>query len=319
MKKIITFLLSAALIMNYVNLAAQNPYCEWDSKHRAANITNITDLILNEREGCSFKFLLKDPTTAGWSAENSIIISVDGVDFDVLKLPWGTPYAEEIRVLPSGEIQFSWTGFFNPARHCFEIYNSLNERIFESPFPGLYEGVFLTYQNECIECIPITDFEGEYNSENKQVNLAWKAPESDDLIRFDIFRNDILIAHLPPSIVFYSDNTAELEDGDYKYCAVPVYPSECTFDEKCFKTYINIGVKNYKDNILVYPNPANNIVTISGIDVANVKIFNNIGQLLLNEYNTNEINASKLTNGIYILSIETLTGNTIQKKLIINH
>jgi len=70
---------------------------------------------------------------------------------------------------------------------------------------------------------------------------------------------------------------------------------------------------------LYYPNPVNNAVHISGADIANVKVFNNIGQLILNEYNTNEINASKLTNGIYILSIETLTGNTIQKKIIINH
>jgi hypothetical protein len=51
--------------------------------------------------------------------------------------------------------------------------------------------------------------------------------------------------------------------------------------------------------------------------VLEAKIYNNIGQLILNQYNTNIIDVSELTNGIYILSIETSTKTTIQKKIII--
>jgi len=297
--------------MNYVNLSA-NDYIYSENEQKSYVTTRIED------ELCNFRFLLYDTIGFGWVPSANIGITVDGIDYGLVRLEWGESYAEEIVPLPSGEVQLTWFGSFS-LRYIFEVYNSVDELLYISSYP-LYEGVFLTYQNECIECLPLTDFEGIYIAEEHQVNLNWTAPESADLVGFDIYRNDELIDHLPPSTVSYSDNTAELEEGDYKYCVVPIYPSVCTLEDKCFETYIkNVGIINYKDNITIYPNPANNIVNISGIDVANVKIFNNIGQLILNEYNINEINVSKLTNGIYILSVETSTGNTIQKKLIINH
>jgi len=170
-----------------------------------------------------------------------------------------------------------------------------------------------------VDCLPITDFEGEYIPENHQVNLTWIAPESTDLIGFDIFRNDVLIDSLPPSVVVFSDNTEELENGDYKYCVVPVYPIECDLDEECFETKINVGIKNYNDNITIYPNPANTLINISGDKVLEVRIYNNMGQLILTQQNTNTINVSGLINGIYLLSAEVSTGQIIQKTVIINH
>ena len=332
MKKTIIFLLSAALIMNYVNLAAQNPFCERLGSPGERNTLKPTTKITHnngqkhnhsthfEEEGCNFKFLLEAVNGVGWSSSNGIQISVDGVDYGIVTLPFGGGgYDEVIKKLPSGGMQFKWLGFFDYVKHCFEIYNSSDSLIYKSDLYIPPDEVFLTYLNECMECLPITDLKGEYNPDIKQANLTWTAPESADLTGFNIYRNDELIDHLPPSTVFYSDNTAELEDGDYKYCVVPVYPIECTLDEECFETYIsNVGIVDYKDNILIYPNPANNAVHISGADVISVKIFNNIGQLILNQHNTNTINVSKLTNGIYILSIEISTGNIIHKKIIIN-
>jgi hypothetical protein len=68
---------------------------------------------------------------------------------------------------------------------------------------------------------------------------------------------------------------------------------------------------------MIYPNPANNVVNIMGADIKNVKIYNSMGQSILNQHNTNVINVSKLQNGIYLLFIEVSQGNIIQKKIII--
>jgi len=332
MEKNSIFLFSIVLIMSFVNIYAQNPFCEILGSPVVGNTLKPTTKIIHgngqkhshsthlEEEGCNFKFLLEDPANWGWSSSNGIQISVDGVDYGIVTLPWGEGgYEEVIRKFPSGKVQFRWMGSFSLARHCFEIYNSFDSLIYKSDIT-IPDALFLTYQNECIECLPITDLKGEYIPDIKQVNLSWTAPESTELTGFDIFRNDILIVRVPASIVFYFDNTAELEDGDYKYCVIPVYPSECALDEECFETYIsNAGIVDYKDNIIVYPNPANNAVHISGADVRSIKIFNNIGQLILTQHNTNTINVSGLPNGIYILSIEISTGYIIHKKIIINH
>jgi hypothetical protein len=269
-------------------------------------------------DACNFKFLLWDNSGIGWNPITGIAITVDGVDYGFVNLAWGTASSEVIVPLPSGEVQLVWHGNFAPV-YYFEVYNSSDELIYTSP-NYLPVGLFSTYQNECPECLPLTDFEGVYIQEEKQVSLSWTAPESTALIGFDIYRNDSLIANVATSAISYSDNTAELEDGNYKYCVVPVYPFECTLDDKCFETYItNVGVKTYEDKIMIYPNPANDIINISSDMILEVKIYNNIGQLFLIQHNTNTINVSKLQNGIYILSIETLTGNITQRKIIVNH
>ena len=260
--------------MNYVNLAA-NEYIYSENEQKSSITSDL----------CNFKFILWDDSEIGWSPSTGIKITVDGIDYGFVNLLWGTSYGEVIVPLSSGEVQLVWHGGFAITYH-FEVYNSLDELIFTGTHP--LAGLFLTYQNKCIECLPIIDFEGVYNSEEHYVNLNWIAPESTDLIGFDIYRNDVLIDSLPPSTVSYIDNTEALENGDYKYCVVPVYPIECDLDEECFETPINVGIKNYKDNITIYPNPATNVITISSNRVLAVKMYNNIGQLILNEYNTNE-------------------------------
>jgi hypothetical protein len=168
-----------------------------------------------------------------------------------------------------------------------------------------------------VECLPVTDLEGAYNSETDQVNLSWIAPESTYLTGFEIYRNEELIDSLPPLTISYTDNTEALETGNYKYCVVPVYPFPCDLEETCVNIPIDVGINNYQDNILIYPNPASSAVYITGADIANVKIFNNIGQLILTQHNTNAINVSELRNGIYFLFIETSTESITQKKIII--
>jgi len=296
--------------MNIVNLSA-NGYIYRENEQKFYVTANF------EGELCEIKIFMWNTGGTGWHQSCGIEITVDGVDYGTVKLPhaFDTYEGEETVLIPSGEVIFSWAGNFQHYIYGFEIYNTLGELIYTSP-DYIPEGLFFTDQNECVECLSITDLEGVYIPEEHQVNLSWEAPESTDLIGFDIYRNDELIAHVSPSTVFYSDNTEELESGDYKYCVVPVYPAVCTLDEACFET--PMGIANYKAYITVYPNPANGMVNISGVDIASVKVFNSMGQLILNQRNTNAINVSALTNGIYIFSIELSTGYMIQKKIIIN-
>jgi len=316
MKKLLFILFFSALLLG---ANAQNPFCDKKGNSNVGELMNFHyNTISNKGEGCSFRFVLWDPANAGWSSSNRISITVDGVDYGSVTLPWGTPSDEVIKLLPSGEVQFSWVGGFSHGRHCFEIYNSSNELIYESPFPGgLPEGVFLTYQNEC--CLPLTDFEGVYIPEAKQVNLSWTAPKSVDVTSFGIYRNNILIDHVATTTNFYSDNTANLEEGDYKYCVIPVYPFSCTFEEECFETYIIVGIASttLSNQITVYPNPATHVINILGDEISEVRIYNNMGQLLFSQRNINVINVAGLTNGIYVLAVETSTGYTIHQKISI--
>ena len=59
---------------------------------------------------------------------------------------------------------------------------------------------------------------------------------------------------------------------------------------------------------LVYPNPAKEKVTIDGIEVAEVQVYNALGQLVKTVRNSNEISVSDLPEGIYLLRITNSKG-----------
>jgi hypothetical protein len=293
MKKIVIFLISAILSITYVNLSAQT------------------------EEGCSFRFVLESPSGFGWNTGYGITVTVDDVEYGFVTLPWGTPSAEETIIVPSGEVHFVWTGYtFSPNSHYFEIYNSLDELIYTSP-EMIPDYLFFIYQNECPKCIPLTDFEGEYIPETKQVNLSWTAPTSVHLTGFDIFRNDALIDHVAPTAIFYSDHTAGLAAGDYKYCVVPVYPFSCDLEDECFETTIPVGINNYSSGIRLFPNPASNVVHLSGTDRAAVKVFNSMGQLMNSYDNVNSVSVSSYKTGIYFFNVATIDGDVGVFKVVV--
>jgi len=59
---------------------------------------------------------------------------------------------------------------------------------------------------------------------------------------------------------------------------------------------------------LAYPNPAREKVTIDGIEVAEVQIYNALGQVVKTVRNSNEIKISDLTEGVYLLRITDAKG-----------
>jgi hypothetical protein len=70
--------------------------------------------------------------------------------------------------------------------------------------------------------------------------------------------------------------------------------------------------------ILVYPNPTNGTVTIGGLGVAEVKVYNVLGQLVKTVQGTNEINISNLKQGVYFVSIITENKERFIRKIVKN-
>jgi hypothetical protein len=80
----------------------------------------------------------------------------------------------------------------------------------------------------------------------------------------------------------------------------------------------NSDISNNIVNIIVYPNPAQDFISITNIDKNSlIKLFDSMGRLVvLSKNNDNVINTSNLNSGIYYLSIEK-DNNIISKKIII--
>ena len=63
--------------------------------------------------------------------------------------------------------------------------------------------------------------------------------------------------------------------------------------------------------VLVYPNPATDVLYIQGVEVAGVQVFNTMGQLMKTIQGTNEIHVNDLAPGQYLLRITSATPETV--------
>ena len=85
-----------------------------------------------------------------------------------------------------------------------------------------------------------------------------------------------------------------------------------------FTTAIATSVENdMASDVVIYPNPASEILRIGGMDVASLRIYNLSGQLLKEIRNSPEVNVSDMETGIYVVSVSDREGNNIRKMVVI--
>ena len=80
-----------------------------------------------------------------------------------------------------------------------------------------------------------------------------------------------------------------------------------------------INIKHSTFNI--FPNPAHNIVTITGENLKNISLADNSGRTVLTKDAGNnksiEIEVGHLPKGVYLLSVTTTSGYTQSEKLVV--
>jgi acetyl esterase/lipase len=95
----------------------------------------------------------------------------------------------------------------------------------------------------------------------------------------------------------------------------------CAIPLDCNYRTISVGTEELiveKDNLLVYPNPANATLFIASNDLKQIEVYNMTGELVSTAFNTNRMEVSNLPNGLYVFRLTTSTGKT-NKTIIIQH
>ena len=76
------------------------------------------------------------------------------------------------------------------------------------------------------------------------------------------------------------------------------------------------------DGVTVFPNPTNGILNVkvskSNIQIKKLYLMDVSGKIIFSSFNTKEINVGAFSKGLYFLSIETNTGKTMTKKVVVN-
>ena len=76
-----------------------------------------------------------------------------------------------------------------------------------------------------------------------------------------------------------------------------------------------LNVTEISNEVKLYPNPAKDIIKIEGIEVAEVEVYNALGQRVKIVQSTNEIDLSGLVDGVYMLRITDAEGKVYTNKI----
>ncbi len=84
----------------------------------------------------------------------------------------------------------------------------------------------------------------------------------------------------------------------------------------------NVAVEDEftEDNLSIYPNPTNDIITVQGNDIQSVQVIDNLGRVIFNETgidNQLEISLKNIANSFVIVKVETSTESYIEKVVIL--
>ena len=175
-------------------------------------------------------------------------------------------------------------------------------------------------------CYPPRNLDYEL-ANNYRIKLKWETPEPNDgFTGYYLFRKEgegeyHRIKVLGPNAVTYTDNSATTE-GDYYYRLYAYYRDlDCTSAPANRKYHPNefelhayyspTGIQENDNQVKVYPNPTQDVVTVEAEDMTSISVYNTLGQCVLQK----EIAASQtlldlqdMAPGLYLLRIVTSNG-----------
>ena len=296
-------------------------------------------------EKCDVVFQLHDAGGDGWKGAAISVTDENGQRIAVITMTEGSELTLTVPLL-SQNLTFIWNhGWY----HTNELYDTDSQCSFTIRDPEgneiyasdtLDDGPFLLYDNNCeqagLTCHPVENLDGEYqwhNGEEFGAMLTWDAPVNKTNLRyFQIYRtmgaykDDEWIAEIPfdgANSYSYFDNAFDVLQEDVYYSVNCVYVLD---DEQCESEFRDVMVtitgmkESIAQEVLLFPNPSDGLLTISGSGVMRVEVSNLLGQKV-GEFVLQDsavVNLGHCESGVYLVRIATAHGVSLHK-VSINH
>lgn len=178
----------------------------------------------------------------------------------------------------------------------------LNENALESKMSFYSMVIFAEdYHHHSVRVSTNPDIEALYNGEWDEV---WVDVEPLDMEYVEINIDLSEYAGQTIYIAFYKKG-----DNGPGWCIDDIHVEAFTDD---------LVGENNAVSLNIFPNPANDFVTVSGENLDNLEVYNAVGQLVMNIniQNENKINIANLESGVYFFSIIDKNGNKVVKKVV---
>ncbi|MBQ6771664.1 MAG: T9SS type A sorting domain-containing protein [Bacteroidales bacterium] len=170
------------------------------------------------------------------------------------------------------------------------------------------------------ECFPVRNLEAETFGDMPKVVLKWIGPipgSTGNLSGYRIMKDGMLLETLQHPLFEYTDLDVDF-DETHVYIVIAVFDDGCErASEPLSVTVLWDAVQEHVKEAKVYPNPANNLLHVEGARLAQVEVFNIMGQSVLRICeNFEDIDISRLQNGIYFVCLKTNDGEKSVKLVV---
>lgn len=169
--------------------------------------------------------------------------------------------------------------------------------------------IHMVKASDCTD-LEVINLRNGANNENMEINLNIFPGPGPDIDPTEIYNN----------VCIEIDNGESAQNNQLPYSEWEISHHHVSYQllEDC--TLGNKEIKNY--GLMLYPNPASNIVTVSNITpIKEITIFDSIGRTVLqkkcNENNTITLDISSLQAGNYIVKVGTAEGSATEKLITI--
>jgi len=143
------------------------------------------------------------------------------------------------------------------------------------------------------------------NGIDNSFNLRGYIEENNGVLGTMVFRDGVCLTPKPVKTNAFLDESAKQE---YEYCIRKVYSYDVNDAERFAMSCptcatIEDVVEVTENGIGVYPNPASDVITIEGVEVNDVVIYNSLGQMVEVLDATQNVDVRNYTSGIYMMVI----------------
>ncbi len=270
---------------------------------------------------CTWKVIGQTSNFQGWNGGKIQVKNSFGTVMQEITLTSATPISQPI-AMPEGNVTFSWVTPNTAVNNLtINIKNSANTSVYS--FTGNSNQIpatLYTGNNDCAGCEPPTGLAAEYQwtSEGFGTLLSWSYdadPQSFKVYRSENGIDYEVVATVDKTLREYFDITDDAGSYYYKVTAFRSYCESTPAWAGDDYDYVHVEVTSVSENgddaLVVYPNPANTLMSIEAEGLQQVTIHNVMGQVVMRQQCSEDgvvINTSSLASGLYTISVKTQQG-----------
>ena len=154
-------------------------------------------------------------------------------------------------------------------------------------------------------CDPVKELVVVYSTECDKATVAWSAPTTAFQPKFNVYRDDTMIAEAIEETIFVDDSFDGTVGYTWSVETVCLTMSSSKVSQSMPHCYV--GIDETISDVFIYPNPASQTVTIQVNQFQKVEIYNPVGQLI-EVKNNPVVDVSNYSPGIYFFKVYDFYG-----------